>query len=287
MSCNNCTAGALKFPSPWHSMARADAQVDAAVEAMAHLLSRLHGLAAVVDWDDASRGDPLADVACARGEICCAYGWPAADRFTDAYVAHVRSAGNAVDLFDLPCRWTPPDLLSRHTCHMIDWTRGETIVSARLRLEPLSMEHAAKMVKVLADTSLYEYTGGEAPSLEELQRRYARQAAGHSDDGLQAWFNWIVVPRDADAPIGFVQATVEPSGPDFAATLAWVISSSQQGQGLASEATQAMIIWLRSGGVHSFVAQVHPEHFASMGVARKQGLHATGVMKDGEVRWES
>ncbi|MDJ0314941.1 GNAT family N-acetyltransferase [Arthrobacter sp. H35-D1] len=170
---------------------------------------------------------------------------------------------------------------------MIDWPRGETIVSARLRLEPLSVEHAADMVKVLADTSLYEYTGGEAPSLEELQRRYARQAAGHSDDGLQAWFNWIVVPRDADAPIGFVQATLEPSGPDLAATIAWVISPNQQGQGMASEAAQAMIIWLRSRGVHSFVAHVHPEHFASMGVARKQGLHPTGVIEDGEVRWES
>ena len=169
---------ALHGPAPQHgpwlamewvegTTARSDAQVEAAVEAMAHFLSRLHGLAgihvpelttledpaqvleahlpadqtggavaaalrrginrranssvvlhgdywpgnvmsdggrlaAVVDWEDASRGDPLADVACARVEICCTYGRPAADRFTDAYVAHMRSAGNAVDLFDLP-----------------------------------------------------------------------------------------------------------------------------------------------------------------------------------------
>ncbi|MDJ0314940.1 phosphotransferase [Arthrobacter sp. H35-D1] len=159
---------------PWLAMewvegttARADAQVDAAVEAMAHFLSRLHGLAdihvpeltaledpaqvldahlpadrtggavaaalrrgidrranssvllhgdywpgnvmfdgarlaAVVDWEDAAMGDPLADLACARVEICCAFGLPAAERFTDAYVAHMHSAGNALDLFDLP-----------------------------------------------------------------------------------------------------------------------------------------------------------------------------------------
>jgi len=39
--------------------------------------------------------------------------------------------------------------------------------------------------------------------------------------------------------------------------------------------------------VSSFVAYVHPEHHASMGVARKQGLHPTPVVEDGEIRWES
>ncbi len=170
---------------------------------------------------------------------------------------------------------------------MIDWPQGETIASERLRLEPLSVEHAPGMVEVLADASLYEYTGGEAPSLEQLQRRYALQAVGHSDDGSQEWFNWILKLRDSDAPIGFVQATVEPSGPELVASIAWVISPNYQGQGMASEATKAMSNWLRSRGVGSFVAYVHPEHCASMGVALKQGLHPTPVMEDGEVRWES
>ncbi len=169
----------------------------------------------------------------------------------------------------------------------MDWPKVEPVMSVRLHLEPLSVEHSLGMVEVLADASMYEYTGGEAPSFEQLQRRYAAQSVEHSEDGLQGWFNWIVKPKNSDAPIGFVQATVEQSGPKVVANIAWVISPIHQGQGMASEATKAMNSWLRSKGVNSFVAYLHPSHFASMGVARNQGLHPTPMLEDGEIRWES
>lgn len=169
----------------------------------------------------------------------------------------------------------------------MDWPKVETITSVRLRLEPLSVEHALGMVEVLADASMYEYTGGEAPSLEQLQRRYAAQSVEHSEDGLQGWFNWIVKPNDSNVAIGFVQATVEQSGPEIVANIAWVVSPIHQGQGKASEATNAMNGWLRSKSVNSLVAYVHPAHFASIGVARNQGLHPTPILEEGEVRWES
>ncbi len=45
-------------------------------------------LIAVLDWEDAAKGDPLTDVACARVELCCARDTGLAERFTDAYVRH-------------------------------------------------------------------------------------------------------------------------------------------------------------------------------------------------------
>ena len=45
-----------------------------------------------------------------------------------------------------------------------DWSESEPIISARLSLKPLSAQHAPSMVEVLADPSLYEYTGREIPS---------------------------------------------------------------------------------------------------------------------------
>ena len=167
------------------------------------------------------------------------------------------------------------------------WPKVETITSVQLRLEPLSVDHALGMVQVLADASMYEYTGGEAPSLEQLQRRYAAQSVGHSEDGAQGWFNWIVKLKNSDEPIGVVQATARHNGTEQVADIAWVISSAHQGQGMASEATKAMINWLRFKGVSSFAAYVHPKHHASMGVARKQGLHPTPMVENGEIRWES
>jgi RimJ/RimL family protein N-acetyltransferase len=114
------------------------------------------------------------------------------------------------------------------------------------------------MVAVLADPSIYEYTGGEAPTLEHLHGRYAAQLVG----------------RSADDSV-------------LIADLAWVVTPAWQGQRIASEATWAMIGWLRSKGISHFVAHIHPDHQVSMSVARNQGLHPTGIAKDDEVRWES
>jgi len=44
-------------------------------------------LAAVIDWEDAALGDPLADLATARVELLCAYGREAMERFTASYLA--------------------------------------------------------------------------------------------------------------------------------------------------------------------------------------------------------
>ncbi len=59
-------------------------------------------LAAIVDWEDSCLGDPLADLACARVELRCAYGIGAMERFTARYVEGARAAVPALDLEDLP-----------------------------------------------------------------------------------------------------------------------------------------------------------------------------------------
>jgi aminoglycoside phosphotransferase (APT) family kinase protein len=44
-------------------------------------------LVAVIDWEDARLGDPLADLATARVELLCRYGDDAMERFTTSYLA--------------------------------------------------------------------------------------------------------------------------------------------------------------------------------------------------------
>ncbi|WP_309619661.1 GNAT family N-acetyltransferase, partial [Salinibacterium sp.] len=112
------------------------------------------------------------------------------------------------------------------------------------------------------------------------------QTRGQSPDGAEWWLNWVVALRDSRKPVGYVQATVEDDGSKLVADIAWVITPRQQGQGIASEATRAMVEWLRLQGVGHFTAHIHPDHLASMGVARNQALHPTSVERDGEIRWE-
>jgi RimJ/RimL family protein N-acetyltransferase len=166
-------------------------------------------------------------------------------------------------------------------------TAAQPLTTARLALEPLRAEHAQEMAPLLDDPALHGYTGGRPDTAEELRERYARQAAGRSPDGSARWCNWIVRRRDTGDAVGTVQATItDDDRHGSVAEVAWVVASAHQRQGYAREATAAMVAWLRAGGVGLVVAHVHPEHRASMAVARGVGLRPTELTVDGEVRWQ-
>lgn len=154
---------------------------------------------------------------------------------------------------------------------------------ARLILEPLRVDHAVEMVDVLGDSALYEFTGGEPPTLEELSARHASQIRGVSSDGTEEWRNWIVRSAATSEAIGYVQATIrsEPRSAD----LAWVIGTRWWGRGYATEAASSAVELLREDDVAHFTAHISPGHDASERVAQKLGLHPTAQLVDGEVVW--
>ncbi len=166
------------------------------------------------------------------------------------------------------------------------WPAPVPLTTARLRLEPLRVDHAEEMAAALDDVALHTYIGGSPATPEELRARYVRQVAGWSADGSQRWFNWVLREQRTQEAVGFVQATVTSEGEVSSADVAWVVASGYQRRGLAREAAAAMVGWLREIGVDVIVAHVHPEHGASAAVAAGLGLHATDVLVDGEVRWE-
>ncbi len=155
------------------------------------------------------------------------------------------------------------------------------IETARLVLTPLQVADAPAMAAILGDQVLYNYTGGEPPTIEQLENLYRAQIAGSPRSG-EVWHNWIVRIAGSPVAVGFVQATI--TGDD--ADVAWVIGVAWQGRGIASEAAAAMCQWLRYGGVGRITAHIHPGHVASAAVAEACGLGATEVIDDdGEVVW--
>lgn len=74
-------------------------------------------------------------------------------------------------------------------------------------------------------------------------------------------------------------------GPDLVADLAWVVTPSEQGRGVASEAAAAVVTWLSLSGVGRLQASIHPDNTASARVARRLGLAPTSVHVDDEVVW--
>ncbi len=157
----------------------------------------------------------------------------------------------------------------------------------RVSLEPLRVEHADELAPVLGDPLLHNFIGGEPADPVQLRARYRRQVVGRSQDGSQRWLNWLVRGREDAQALGTVQATVTEQEDGLTAEVAWVIGTAHQGQGYAREAAGLMVTWLRRQGVDTVVAHVHPQHEASMAVARAVGLAATTAMVDGEVRLQA
>lgn len=160
---------------------------------------------------------------------------------------------------------------------------AQPIVTHRLTLVPLSVEHADEMAAVLADPALYTFTGGSPPTGHELRARYERWIAGSPDPGV-SWCNWVIKLHGPRQLAGTVQATII-AGDELVAEVAWVIGTSWQGRGIATEAALALIAWLEQQRVQTVIAHIHPDHHASAAVAAAAGLIPTGLLHDGEMRW--
>jgi RimJ/RimL family protein N-acetyltransferase len=163
---------------------------------------------------------------------------------------------------------------------------AERLVTDRLTLDPLRVEDADELAPLLDDPAIHTYIGGRPATADELRERYRRQVAGRSPDGSACWLNWVVRRRDSGRPIGTVQATITTHDGRPVAQVAWIVAPSHQRRGYAREAAVEMVRWLRGQGTALVVAHVHPEHEASMAVARTLGLRPTDRRVDGEVRWE-
>ena len=112
-----------------------------------------------------------------------------------------------------------------------------TIEAARITLEPQTVAHADEMFAVLSDPAIYTYENEPPQSVEWLRNRFEKLESRRSGDGTELWLNWVV-RLESNGLIGYVQATVLPSGK---ALVAYEFSSAYWGRGLAREAAEALI----------------------------------------------
>ena len=84
--------------------------------------------------------------------------------------------------------------------------------------------------------------------------------------------------------VGFTQAKLTREGVDLVDDLAWLVTASEQGRGLAGEeAVSAVVTRLTVLGVGRLQAHVHPGHAASARVAERLGLVPTSTVVDDEI----
>ncbi len=85
--------------------------------------------------------------------------------------------------------------------------------------------------------------------------------------------------------IGGQPATVEELRSRFAVQIVGHSPDGAESTGYASEASGGMLDWLGQHGVCRVNAHIHPEHPASIGVAKRLGLTPTEDVADEEIRW--
>jgi RimJ/RimL family protein N-acetyltransferase len=126
----------------------------------------------------------------------------------------------------------------------------ERLLTPRLELLPVIADAAEELTEVFGDERLYMFLASHPTTTQELRAQFARLAAGRlADSEGTAQRNWTVRRRSDGRVVGMLQAAFSDRG--RAAEIAWVVGVPWQGQGIASEAAQAVVGWLeRRGGGH-------------------------------------
>ena len=148
------------------------------------------------------------------------------------------------------------------------------IRTARMVLEPQVEGHAPEMFALLQDPRIYDYENEPPESEAWLRERFRKLETRCSRDGTERWLNWVVRLASGEA-VGYVQATVEPSGRAF---VAYVFASPWWGPGLAQEAVRAMMEELRDAyGARCYVAVFKRSNERSRRLLQRLGFRPATV----------
>ena len=163
-----------------------------------------------------------------------------------------------------------------------DWT----LVTERLELAPMVDGDSDALFALLKHPEIHIFTGGRPPaSADGVRATIRRRESRRSPEGDELWLNWTLRLKADQSVAGYIQAGVKPGGAD----MAWIIGVAFQRQGLASEASQQVLDWLRDHlRVSEVSARINPDHTASKKVARNIGLRNSGTRTDvGEEVWRA
>ena len=165
-----------------------------------------------------------------------------------------------------------PDKAAKDDKRSREWKRLEaSIDTSRLVLEPLMPEHAALLFEPLQNETLYRFFDREPPaSVAELRRRFRSLARGASQDGGEAWLNWVALCKNHRRPIGMIEVTIQSQR---CALLAYMVFPSFWREGYAREGcTAVMHFLLKSVGVTRFQVLVDTRNTASIRLAEFLGF---------------
>lgn len=161
------------------------------------------------------------------------------------------------------------------------------LLTTRLRLRLVTPDDAEEMAVVLADESLYAWTGGEPPTAAALRSQYAIWAVSGAQPvpGRRFDRTWVLRQLAGGEAVGFAQVSV--TADRSVAVLAWVVGVRWQGRGLAREAAERLARLARDEGVVVLRASIAAGHLGSERIAAGLGMAVTDRLAGEERVWEA
>jgi ribosomal-protein-alanine N-acetyltransferase len=135
-------------------------------------------------------------------------------------------------------------------------------------LEPQVAAHAQEMFGVLSDTAIYEFENTPPPSALWLAARYARLERRASEDGSEAWLNWVLRLPSGELA-GYVQATLQSDH----ALVAYELASVFWRRGIGKCAVAAVLVELALNyEIRLFVAVLKHANYRSLALLKSLGF---------------
>ncbi|MBI5668736.1 MAG: GNAT family N-acetyltransferase [Chloroflexi bacterium] len=148
----------------------------------------------------------------------------------------------------------------------------------RFRLRQITPDDAADIFHILSSPQVHQHLGRQPmTSMEEAERRVqAYRATFDRHEGIP----WAITRRGERPVIGTV--VFWHLNPDhYRAELGYLLAPEWWGQGIATEAAQAVLAFgFTTMGLHSVEAQTAPENIASRRVLEKLGFVQEGYFRE-------
>lgn len=146
----------------------------------------------------------------------------------------------------------------------------EPIATVRLELRRTQLEDAAAMFDALRDPAIYAFIPRAPPeTVSDVAARFARIMQETAPDRAEQWLNWTVWLREGTAPIGMVEATVDPAQD---VSIGYMFGPRWQGRGYAREAVAAMLACLAQCGARQLEASIDARNAASLKLVKALGF---------------
>ncbi len=143
------------------------------------------------------------------------------------------------------------------------------IETDRLLIRPWQPDDRPAFARMAEDTEMMRYVNGSPMSSTQIDAFFARQGAHLARSGMCMG---ALVPRETGEVVGVAGAQPLDRNPSH--DIGWWIWKAHWRRGYAAEAAAAIVehAWTRLG-LASIGAVIDPANVASIGVAKKVGMH--------------